>query len=82
MQLPGATHRNIYVGSERVGDEMMESATRFITNRLKLKVNQAKSALARPRQRKFLGFNWSRRTLLLIVGKLYLVLMPKRVYFC
>ena len=35
----------------------MESVTRFITNRLKLKVNQAKSAVARPGQRKFLGFS-------------------------
>jgi RNA-directed DNA polymerase len=39
---------NIYVGSERAGQRVMESVTRFITNRLKLKVNQAKSAVARP----------------------------------
>jgi RNA-directed DNA polymerase len=37
----------------------MESVTRFITHRLKLKVNQAKSAVARPRQRKFLGFSFT-----------------------
>jgi RNA-directed DNA polymerase len=37
----------------------MESVTRFITNRLKLKVNQAKSAVARPGQRKFLGFSFT-----------------------
>jgi len=37
----------------------MESITRFITLRLKLKVNQAKSAVARPRQRKFLGFSFT-----------------------
>ena len=37
----------------------MESITRFITNRLKLKVNQAKSAVARPGQRKFLGFSFT-----------------------
>jgi len=37
----------------------MESVTRFITQRLKLKVNQAKSAVARPGQRKFLGFSFS-----------------------
>jgi len=35
-----------------------ESGTRFITHRLKLKVNQAKSAVARPGQRKFLGFRF------------------------
>ena len=44
---------NIYVGSERAGQRVMESVTRFITNRLQLKVNQAKSAVARPGQRKF-----------------------------
>jgi RNA-directed DNA polymerase len=37
----------------------MESITRFITHRLKLKVNQAKSAVARPEQRKFLGFSFT-----------------------
>ena len=50
---------NIYVSSERAGQRVMESITRFITNRLKLKVNQAKSALARPGQRKFLGFSFT-----------------------
>jgi RNA-directed DNA polymerase len=42
---------NIYVGSERAGQRVMESVTRFITHRLKLKVNQAKSAVAQPRQK-------------------------------
>ena len=37
----------------------MESVTCFITHRLKLKVNQAKSAVARPGQRKFLGFSFT-----------------------
>jgi RNA-directed DNA polymerase len=37
----------------------MESVTRFITHRLKLKVNPAKSAVAQPRQRKFLGFSFT-----------------------
>src|ERR1700693_5859200 len=50
---------NIYVGSERAGQRVMESVTRFITHRLKLKVNQAKSAVARPGQRKFLGFSFT-----------------------
>src|SRR6266436_4857276 len=48
---------NIYVGSERAGQRVMESVTHFITHRLKL--NQAKSAVARPRQRKFLGFSFT-----------------------
>jgi hypothetical protein len=38
---------------------LMESVTHFITHRLKLKVNQAKSAVARPGQRKFLGFSFT-----------------------
>ncbi len=50
---------NIYVGSERAGQRVMDSVTRFITHRLKLKVNQAKSAVARPGQRKFLGFSFT-----------------------
>jgi len=50
---------NIYVGSERAGQRVMESVTHFITHRLKLKVNQEKSAVARPRQRKFLGFSFT-----------------------
>jgi len=50
---------NLYVGSERAGQRVRESVTRFITNRLKLKVNQAKSAVARPGQRKFLGFSFT-----------------------
>src|SRR6516162_8875578 len=50
---------NIYVGSERAGQRVMESITQFITHRLKLKVNQAKSAVARPQERKFLGFSFT-----------------------
>jgi RNA-directed DNA polymerase len=50
---------NIYVGSEQAGQRVMQNITRFITHRLKLKVNQAKSAVARPGQRKFLGFSFT-----------------------
>jgi len=50
---------NVYVGSERAGQRVMESITRFITHRLKLKVNQTKSAVAQPGQRKFLGFSFT-----------------------
>src|ERR1700676_1417749 len=46
---------NIYVRSERAGQRVMESISRFITQKLKLKVNEAKSAVARPQERKFLG---------------------------
>ncbi len=51
---------NIYVRSERAGQRVMESVTRFIRQRLKLKVNQEKSAVARPQERKFLGFSFTR----------------------
>ena len=50
---------NIYVCSERAGQRVMESITQFITQKLKLKVNEAKSAVARPQERKFLGFSFS-----------------------
>ena len=50
---------NIYVRSERAGQRVMESITRFITHRLKLKVNEAKSAVAQPQERKFLGFSFT-----------------------
>ena len=50
---------NIYVRSERAGQRVMDSITRFITQRLKLKVNEKKSAIARPQERKFLGFSFT-----------------------
>jgi len=50
---------NIYVRSERAGRRVMASVTQFITRRLKLKVNEAKSAVARPWDRKFLGFSFT-----------------------
>jgi RNA-directed DNA polymerase len=54
-----ADDENIYVASERAGQRVMKSVTRFITERLLLKVNQTKSAVARPWQRKFLGFSFT-----------------------
>src|SRR5262244_3305559 len=50
---------NIYVRSQRAGQRVMEGITRFITHKLKLKVNEAKSAVARPQERKILGFSFS-----------------------
>ena len=52
---------NIYVGSERAGKRVMQSVTGFITRRLQLRVNEAKSAVARPQDRKFLGFSFTYR---------------------
>jgi RNA-directed DNA polymerase len=43
-----ADDSNIYVRSRRAGERVMESLTRFITTKLKLKVNEQKSAVARP----------------------------------
>lgn len=53
---------NIYVASERAGKRVMQSVTHFIQRRLKLKVNETKSAVARPQERKFLGFSFTRGT--------------------
>jgi len=50
---------NIYVRSERAGQRVMASITRFITTKLKLKVNESKSAVARPWERKFLGMTFT-----------------------
>src|SRR6201987_6311284 len=50
---------NIYVRSRRAGERVMASISRFLTQKLRLKVNEAKSAVARPEERKFLGFSIS-----------------------
>jgi RNA-directed DNA polymerase len=50
---------NIYVRSHRAGERVMASVSRFLTKKLQLKVNETKSAVARPEERKFLGFSIS-----------------------
>jgi RNA-directed DNA polymerase len=50
---------NIYMRSERAGLRVMEGVKRFLTKKLKLKVNESKSAVARPKDRKFLGFSFT-----------------------
>jgi RNA-directed DNA polymerase len=50
---------NIYVRSQRAGERVMESIEQFLAQRLKLKVNKAKSAVAKPNVRKFLGFSFT-----------------------
>jgi RNA-directed DNA polymerase len=50
---------NIYVKTRRAGERVKASVTQFIETKLKLKVNQAKSAVDRPWKRKFLGFSFS-----------------------
>lgn len=54
---------NIYVRSKRTGQRVMQAITAFLEQRLKLKVNVSKSAVARPWERKFLGYSmtWHRK---------------------
>ena len=52
---------NVYVRSERAGLRVMAGLKAFLTSKLKLKVNESKSAVARPHTRKFLGFTFSDR---------------------
>jgi RNA-directed DNA polymerase len=53
---------NIYVRSKRAGERVMASVSRFLLKRLRLKVNETKSAVERPWKRKFLGYSltWHR----------------------
>src|SRR5215211_632834 len=50
---------NIYVRSQRAGERVMAGIETFLAKRLKLKVNKAKSAVAGPNVRKFLGFSFT-----------------------
>jgi len=49
---------NIFVASKRAGERVMASVIRFVEGKLRLKVNREKSAVARPWERKFLGFSF------------------------
>jgi group II intron reverse transcriptase/maturase len=50
---------NIYVKSKRAGLRTMANIQRFIEGKLRLKVNEKKSAVDRPWKRKFLGFSFT-----------------------
>ena len=54
-----ADDANIYVKSERAGQRVMDSVERFLAERLKLKINREKSAVAEPPKRSFLGFSFT-----------------------
>jgi len=54
-----ADDSNIYVRSLRAGERVMAGISRFITGRLKLKVNESKSAVDRPQNRSFPGFSFT-----------------------
>jgi RNA-directed DNA polymerase len=66
-----ADDSNIYLRSARAGERVMKSVTKFITERLKLKVNEAKSAVDVPSKRKFLGYSFTNE------GKPRLRIAPK-----
>jgi len=53
-----ATHLNIYVKSQKAAVRVMQSITKFIEDKLKLKVNKEKSSVDRPWKLKFLGFSF------------------------
>ena len=59
VRFPSATRRNIYVRSQRAGERVMAGIEKLLAKRLKLKVNNAKSAVAKPSVRKFLGFSFT-----------------------
>lgn len=52
---------NIYVRTEIAGQRVMKSVVKYLTTKLKLKVNEQKSAIARPWERKFLGFTFEKK---------------------
>jgi hypothetical protein len=56
-----ADDANIYVQSERAGQRVMASIRTFIERRLRLKINERKSAVALPEERHFLGFSLRRK---------------------
>ena len=61
MRFPGATYRNIYVGSEAAAERTLTSIRDWIEKRLRLKVNAGKSGTGRVWERKFLGFRLNRK---------------------
>lgn len=54
-----ADDSNIYVSSKRAGERVLSSITRFVESRLQLQVNREKSKVARPWDRKFLGYSFT-----------------------
>ena len=62
VRFPSATRRNVYVRSEAAGERVMASLEQFLRERLRLRINREKSAVARPWNRKFLGYTvtWHR----------------------
>jgi len=65
---------NIFTKSKRAGERVMASATKFLEEKLKLKVNRDKSAVDRPWKRKFLGFTFYQ-----LKGKIGVRVHPKSI---
>ncbi|MBI3902270.1 MAG: group II intron reverse transcriptase/maturase, partial [Nitrosomonadales bacterium] len=61
---------NIYVSSKVAGQHAMDAVTAYLEKKLKLRVNRDKSAVARPWDRKFLGYSvtWHKQVRLKIAG--------------
>jgi RNA-directed DNA polymerase len=55
-----ADDSNVYVKSKAAGERVMASLERFLSERLRLRINRGKSAVARPWERKFLGYTVTR----------------------
>ena len=65
---------NVYVQSRSAGERVLASLERFLSKRLRLRINQDKSAVARPEERKFLGYTVRRHK-----GKPQLKVAPKSI---
>ncbi len=48
---------NIYVSSQKAGEHLLKDISEYLAKTLKLTVNEKKSAVARPWERKFLGYS-------------------------
>jgi len=66
-----ADDNNVYVKSKAAGERVMASLERFLNQRLRLRINREKSAVARPWERKFLGYTvtWHRETKLRVAPR-------------
>jgi len=61
VRFPSATRRNIYVSSQKAGQRVMAGLRDFIGRKLKLRLNEEKSAVDLAWNRKFLGYSFYKR---------------------
>jgi group II intron reverse transcriptase/maturase len=74
-----ADDANILVRSQRAGERVMQSVTRYVSERLRLTVNRLKSAVDLPSKRKFLGFTVTRKDARLKVADKAINTLKERV---